>query len=131
MLGNQRLLKVAWLCFVLAGILLAAPAVKAQSSREKSAASYLARGIEWQARGEFDRATPPHITTVVTYFPTPANKRRRWPITIALWNSTPASLAHTTIGLPSGPISATTGLPSPIMIALSNEPLRGSVFIAG
>jgi tetratricopeptide (TPR) repeat protein len=44
------------LCFVLAGILLAAPAVKAQSSREKSAASYFARGIEWQARGEFDRA---------------------------------------------------------------------------
>src|SRR5262245_12563516 len=56
MFGNHRLLKVAWLCFVLAGILLAAPAVKAQSSREKSAASYFARGAEWQARREFDRA---------------------------------------------------------------------------
>src|SRR5262245_14943726 len=55
MFGNHRLLKVAWLCFVLAGILLATPAVKAQSSREKSADSYFARGIEWQARGEFDR----------------------------------------------------------------------------
>jgi hypothetical protein len=39
MFGNHRLLKVAWLRFVLAGILFAAPAVKAQSSREKSAAS--------------------------------------------------------------------------------------------
>jgi hypothetical protein len=56
MFGNHRLLKVAWLRFVLAGILFAAPAVKAQSSREKSAASYFARGIEWQARGEFDRS---------------------------------------------------------------------------
>jgi len=56
MFGNHRLLKVAWLRFVLAGILFATPAVKAQSSREKSAASYFARGIEWQARGEFDRA---------------------------------------------------------------------------
>src|SRR5262245_20771759 len=56
MFGNHRLLKVAWLCLVLAGILLAAPAVKAQSSREKPRASYFARGAEWQARGEFDRA---------------------------------------------------------------------------
>src|SRR5262249_61315525 len=56
MFGNRRPLKVAWLRFVLAGILLATPAVKAQSSREKSAASYFSRGIEWQARGEFDRA---------------------------------------------------------------------------
>jgi hypothetical protein len=56
MFGNHRLLKVAWLCIVLAGILSAAPAVKAQSSRAKSAASYFARGSEWKARGEFDRA---------------------------------------------------------------------------
>jgi hypothetical protein len=46
MFGNHRLLKVAWLLFVLVGILLATPAVKAPSSREKSAASYFARGIE-------------------------------------------------------------------------------------
>jgi hypothetical protein len=49
MFGNHRLLKVAKLRSVLAGILLAAPAAKAQSSREKLAASYFARGIEWQA----------------------------------------------------------------------------------
>jgi hypothetical protein len=32
MFGNHRLLKVAWLFIVLAGILFAAPAVKAQYS---------------------------------------------------------------------------------------------------
>ena len=32
MFGNHRLLKVAWLCFVLAGIPLATPAVKAPAS---------------------------------------------------------------------------------------------------
>ena len=56
MFSNHRLLKTAGLCFVLVGILLATTAARAQSSRAKSAASYFARGSEWLARGEFDRA---------------------------------------------------------------------------
>ena len=57
MLSNHRSLKITWLCFVLSEILLTTQtAVRAQSSREMSAASYFARGSEWQARGEFDRA---------------------------------------------------------------------------
>lgn len=57
MFSNHWLLKVAGLCLVFAGILPATPtAAQAQSSRAKSAASYFARGSEWLARGEFDRA---------------------------------------------------------------------------
>jgi hypothetical protein len=40
MFSNHWLLKVAGSFFVLAGILLATPAIKAQSSREKSASAW-------------------------------------------------------------------------------------------
>src|SRR4030095_7141085 len=36
--------------------LLSRTSARAQSSRAESAASYFARGSEWHARGEFDRA---------------------------------------------------------------------------
>src|SRR5262245_34151933 len=58
MFSNQRLLKVVGVCFVAAEILLSPPPTEAQApaSRVKSAASYFARGNEWQAQREFDRA---------------------------------------------------------------------------
>src|SRR5262245_31649801 len=57
MFSNHRLLKIAWLCFVLACIPPATlTTVQAQSTRANSAASYFARGSELHARGEFDRA---------------------------------------------------------------------------
>jgi hypothetical protein len=56
MFSKHRLLKVAVVCVVAAGLALAAlTTARAQSSRAESAASYFARGSEWQARGEFDR----------------------------------------------------------------------------
>ena len=57
MFSNHRLLKVAGVCLVAAEFLFAPlTTARAQASREKSAASYFARGIEWQTRGEFDHA---------------------------------------------------------------------------
>ena len=57
MFSNRSLLKGVGLYFGAAGLLLACiPAVRAQSSRAESAASYFARGSEWYARGDFDRA---------------------------------------------------------------------------
>src|SRR5262245_51050226 len=57
MFSNHRLLKVVGVCFVMAGFLLASlTTVRAQSTRAKSAAAYFARGSEWRARREFDRA---------------------------------------------------------------------------
>src|SRR5262249_59595861 len=57
MFSKHRLLKVAGVYVVAAGFLLASlKTAQAQSSRAKSAASYFARGSEWQARGEYDRA---------------------------------------------------------------------------
>src|SRR5215510_6102280 len=57
MFSAPRLLKVSGVCFVTAVFLLASlTTAQAQSSRVKSAASYFARGSEWHARGEFERA---------------------------------------------------------------------------
>ncbi len=54
---NHRLLKPAGQCFVAAGLILAClTAARAQGSRAASAASYLARGQEWHAKGELERA---------------------------------------------------------------------------
>src|SRR5262249_6159170 len=55
--SNRLMLKGVGLCFAAAGLLLASTApAQTQGSREKSAASYFARGSEWHERGKFDRA---------------------------------------------------------------------------
>src|SRR5262245_13150801 len=57
MFSNHGLLRVAGVWLGAAGFLLASmTVVQAQSPRERSAASYFARGSDWQAHGELDRA---------------------------------------------------------------------------
>src|SRR5262245_45231680 len=55
--SNRRLLKGVGLRLGAAGLaLMYTMAANAQSSRAESAASYFARGREWHARGDFNRA---------------------------------------------------------------------------
>jgi tetratricopeptide (TPR) repeat protein len=57
MFTNHRLWKIAGQCFIAAGLLLVClTAAQAQGSRADSAVSYFARGREWQAKGELERA---------------------------------------------------------------------------
>src|SRR5262245_51178424 len=57
MFGGRHPMKVVGLCYVAAWLLLASSvAAQTQASRAKTAASYFARGSEFQEHGEFDRA---------------------------------------------------------------------------
>src|SRR5262244_388699 len=57
MFGGRHSMKVVGLCYVAAWLLLASSvAAQTQASRAKTAASYFARGSEFQEHGEFDRA---------------------------------------------------------------------------
>src|SRR5215510_10572645 len=57
MFGGRQSMKVVGLCYVAAWLLLASSvAAQTQASRAKTAASYFARGSEFQEHGEFDRA---------------------------------------------------------------------------
>jgi tetratricopeptide (TPR) repeat protein len=66
MFSNHNLLKVSGVCFVASGFLLASLTIaQEQSSRAKSAASFYARGNEWHARGEFDRAIDDYSIAII------------------------------------------------------------------